>query len=337
MIWREQKNGKWRWMLFDTDASTNYEDWGNTEADFNSIEFSTSSTSTQWPNNSRSNLFMRKLFENTQFRHEFAQRTCTYMKLIYDPSKTDALIDSVLFLIDLEIDQHIEKWTQEYDFGRTVTCDTTRFNWEQNVANYRQFFHDRPDKVVRHYQQYFNIDSTYDLHFNYDSDSKGKLYLHHNMMPMPHEYAGNYFNDYALPITAVPNSGYRFVEWKETGDTSSQISFISDKSSILTPVFAETKNPTRISRESAKTYFKAFPNPAKNQNVEILVSDLLPDQEYTIGVFTVDGLLISEYPFVAIPGLNSRTIQTTNLTAGFYLVCLRGHQQSSTLKLIIQD
>ncbi len=94
-IWKPYNEGKWRWILFDTDGSTNFDLFYDTYPSYNSLMHATMPMFERWPNSEESTLFLRKLLENEGFKNEFAQRACTYMELLFHPQRVNQITDSI--------------------------------------------------------------------------------------------------------------------------------------------------------------------------------------------------------------------------------------------------
>jgi hypothetical protein len=71
--WRDNsENGKWRWILFDTDFGFNWiwsEDYTH-----NTLEFALEENGPEWPNPPWSTFILRKLLENQSFQNDFVNR-----------------------------------------------------------------------------------------------------------------------------------------------------------------------------------------------------------------------------------------------------------------------
>lgn len=329
MIWNEPGDYKWRWMLFDTDASTNGV-WNKSYPEWESLPFITSTTSNKWPNSSNSNLMMRKLFANKDFKNEFTQRFCTYISTIFDEERVHSVVDSTAAMVDVEIDRHIKKWSQEYDFGSGKTCGGSRETWTENVQAYKDFFSQRPEFMRQDLANYFNMAPTYYLHFNYNKTTNGKLYLHQNQWTVPYDYEGEYFSQCPILIEAVADSGYYFSHWKENMDPNPLITYqLSSSDAELTPVF---EKDTAANSLSSIHHIKLamYPNPSHQQNV-MLKSEL---QSITaVKVFDINGRIVWQTDtnaprlFIMLP--------SNNWSAGSYLIKVSTTEGIDTKSLIV--
>ena len=59
-VWRNRNNGKWRWMLYDLDWSSNFEIVHLATPDFNALHHATSADGVGWPTDAASTLFFAK-------------------------------------------------------------------------------------------------------------------------------------------------------------------------------------------------------------------------------------------------------------------------------------
>ena len=90
-FWRPKtKDGKWRWLLYDTDWGFGVNAYGNGGNqygyEYNTLEFATSPTQT--PNHHAnppwSTLLLRKLLENDEFKYDFINRFAIFYLAILD-------------------------------------------------------------------------------------------------------------------------------------------------------------------------------------------------------------------------------------------------------------
>jgi CotH protein/chitobiase/beta-hexosaminidase-like protein/type IX secretion system substrate protein/lamin tail-like protein len=237
IAWKPRNGGKWRWMLYDTDASTNFPLWSPSYPGFNSMEFATSSTSTNWPNHRNSTLFLRKLFQNSEFKNEFIQRTNTFIHTLYSDDRVQHFTDSIAAMVENEMPAHINKWGQWNNLGWGITAHGNINEWRSNLQDYKNFFLQRPNYMRNHMRGYFGLSNTSNLHINHTANSHGEVYFHSNEMRIPYQYDGIYFHEIPIKIKAIPDPGYSFLKWDETGDTNAEIDFILNSEFTLTPIF----------------------------------------------------------------------------------------------------
>ena len=337
-MWRSDGT-KWRWMMYDTDCSTNYDEWGEAYVSFNSLAFTTDPYSTSWPNNAVSSLIFRRLLQNEGFKQEFVQRTCTYLNLVFNPERVNYFVDSLINLMGSEIDREIERWSKDYpDFGEPgAACGGSKEEWESHISDYKDFFAQRPNYMMQHMKGKFNNYNTYLLRFNYNAQTKGTLYVNSNDFEIPFDYMAEYFGNYELKIKAVADLGYVFVKWLETGDTSATTSYIANTASVLTPVFVEGGAEGISDNPSGPNYqIKVFPNPASTESVQLGVSGFKKGEKLEVSIYNTMGQRIE---FRLLNATNETLIIPVNIADwqnGIYFFNVQGKSVRKTVKLIIE-
>lgn len=257
-IWKPHKSGKWRWILFDTDGSTNFDLFYDTYPSYNSLMHATIPLFEQWPNSEESTLFLRKLLENEDFKNEFAQRTCTYIELLFHPDRVDRMTDSMANLIDPFVDMTLEKWGEnipELGWGRAM--GGSRNKWEENIQLYKDFFVERPSFMRKHIGEYCRLEGSYRLHLGTNQSSHGKVYVNSNRKELPPGFEAEYFKNIPLKLLAVPDEGYAFYKWQETDDPDPDIEFVASENMTLTPLFITANSVQEYDRSEIAVY----PNP----------------------------------------------------------------------------
>ena len=238
-VWKETKaSGKWRYCVADTDGSTN-NFLSQNSADrpfFNTLDIISIPWSQDWPNHKFATRLIRKAWENTDFANEYAQRACSIMDMIFPVEIVSPALDSMTNLFDPHVERILERWNN-VDLTQPNPLGGNRFSWEDWIEKYRDYFIERPDHMRSHLMQKFGYSGTYQLTFGVDADTKGKVEVNWNEMEVPFNHMGTYFQSVPLRVKAIPNQGFSFVEWLETGVTDSLIEYVSASNATLTPIF----------------------------------------------------------------------------------------------------
>jgi len=270
-IWRDRNGGKFRWMFFDTDASTGWQDWGNdvATANHNTLAHTLNTQPIgsvpgfpQWPNGPESTFLFRKMMENADFENEFIQRTCTFRELIFAPERVIPMVDSMENLLLPEMQRHINHWSGNNDLGSGTPLGGSVANWQSYIDNFRSFYSNREFFILSILQNTLDLDGRFDLNFNYDAATNGDVVLHENEMVIPFNYQGEYFKNVPIKVKAIADDGYYFSHWLETGETDAEIAFLSDGNATLTPIF--TDEPVNVSHQKIASVVKVFPNPVRD-------------------------------------------------------------------------
>ncbi|MDW3646863.1 MAG: CotH kinase family protein [Bacteroidia bacterium] len=270
-VWRERKAGaKWRWMLFDLDATSGFAAWSQSTVTHNTLDFATTTNGDWWPNGPHSTLWLRKLLENEEFRNEFVQRTSTYAELVFNTDRVNHITDSIQAMISPEIDRHQARWTNNYwEWGWGQPAGGSRQSWQGYIQTFKEFFRRRLSVMLSHTRFKFGLSGARSLRFNHTNNKGGKVFLHDNETEIPPQFSSQYFVDIPLKVKAVANPGYVFLKWEETGDSNPEIEFMSDGYETLTPVFVPLQpsiTEIHYNPEEGQQYeFLEIHNPGDNE------------------------------------------------------------------------
>ena len=319
-VWRDRNNGKWRWMLYDLDVSSGYAQWSPATVDFNSILHATNTSGMAWPNGPESTLFFRKLLENAYFKQEFSQRTCTFAQTIFAPERATHFVDSLTARVSSEVPAFLNKfnnvpadWKQWQDFPLGGSINS----WNNNLNTLKSFFDNRLPFTLSHYENYFGYEGHFKLRINYDADTKGKVVFHLNEMKIPYEYEGEYFKNVPILIKAIPEEGYYFSHWEETGQTTAVLNFQANADQILTPIFL-LNGTTPVSTLMDKSVFEVFPVPVKNSFTLRYAEENAAD--FLLRVYNVTGILVFEKNLRSSSDVQELVIDVSDWGRGIYFL-----------------
>ena len=185
-------DGRWRWLLFDTEAGFAY-------YDYNMIEYATIEGKQTGLNSDWATFLFRTLLQNKDFKNQFLTRYADLLNTNLNEDKILKRIDEMQEKIKPEMEEHINRWGYPNSLER----------WEENVDVLREFAVKRPEYVRRNLINHFGLKGTV----------KGMIqpsdggYIEINGMKInidKTEFNGIYFKDIPIEIKAVPNKGYIF-------------------------------------------------------------------------------------------------------------------------------
>lgn len=200
-FWRPQSpNGRWRWILYDTDWGFGFTDpkaYRN-----NSLAFHTEPNGPYWPNPPWSTFILRKLLENKEFERRFINRFADYLNDDLDSATVLAKIDKFYKHLLPEMPRHLNRW------------DIKQWEWENEVKVLRNFAANRPTFMRRFLMEKFKTGDIRDLSL---SIAKGGKVIINQAIDFRDTFAGKYFEKIPIRLHAVPDLGYRFVRWEGEG------------------------------------------------------------------------------------------------------------------------
>ena len=231
--WRpNNKNGKWRWILYDTD-------WGfglHDEKAYtnNSLDFHTEPNGPEWPNPAWSTFILRKLLENQEFERAFINRFADRLNTAFDTTLVSNNLRRYRDQIEPEIPRHLKRW--RLSNSRRI----------EHIERMETFARERPAYVWRHLEEKFKPGERRKLRL-YASEG-GKIKLNDNLkIKAGKPFEGIYFSKVPVKIFANPKLGYRFSHWEGVD--------VADNDRELTILL--TNNITSI-----KAVFEPFNHPA---------------------------------------------------------------------------
>lgn len=270
-FWRPRTyDGKWRWILFDTDAGLGL--WGNSA--FNMVNHVTKVDGPAWPNPPWSTNLIRKVFAIPEFRDRFLQVYAYYMNNVFTEENYFEIIDSLKSNIEMEMPRHIERWrydTSETD-GVTVGSMTA---WVANINAMKDFVHNRSNNVYSHLMGYFAVQDTAWLTTHAEH---GKIQIYGKDLPSG-TASGKYFAKVPMTVNAVPDIGYRFSHWIGiSGNIGAEVDIEIDADLDLTAVFVpsdESIVPSYIASDTTLYY---------NLSPYLGIADIIVDSNATLTI-----------------------------------------------------
>ena len=203
-IWRERENGKFRWILFDTDFGfglPGYEYLGGSNK--NMIEWCAGRGSLQWANRYTWMItIFRSLYQNRFFKKKFTTKFLIHLSTTLSPQRIEAVFDSISTLVDKEYQISFKGTT-----GKKAT------------SSMRSFALNRHKYIYGHLQKYVGGGDTVSLQLASEMKD-AKLYFNGELIT---SYNGKYFSDYELELHAIPPQGYELDKWVITCDTISEV------------------------------------------------------------------------------------------------------------------
>lgn len=238
-------DGRWRWMLFDTDfgfgrysggtdRQGRMQDYSHDTIQWVMNEFSGRLEGRTWPN-----FLIRSMLENEAYRTEFLLRYADLLNSYFDPEVVRATINSMQNEIEPEIEKHINRWNAI----RLRSMDT----WYNNVEYLHTFALNRPYYIRQHLMNEFNLNGTVKLRVNI-SDSLNKGIVKINTLDINESlpgmddlniWEGEYFQGLPIQLSADAYPGYEFSHWEgvEENYYTNNIEISPAEDKIIRPIF----------------------------------------------------------------------------------------------------
>ncbi len=231
-FWRPRtEDGKWRWILYDTDWGFGLHD--SKAYKYNSLNFHTKADGPSWPNPPWSTLILRKLLENPDFRDRFLTRFSDHLNSTFASSRVETKINELYDQLVPEMDRHLERWNLKKSI------------WEYHVNIMRTFAKERPDYIRMHLMEKFDTGGLVDLEAS--ATKGGQILINDQIKVENKQFRGQYFEKVPIQIKAIPKFGYRFIGWKgielDDGSLEATISLSKGQPTRIKAIFAPYSHP----------------------------------------------------------------------------------------------
>ncbi len=194
-----QGDGRWRYMLYDTEYSTYLYGRGG---DFDALK-------NAMFENSDSVIFSKTLRQNKEFRELFLNTVMDLANLNYTKENTGKVIDKYYELYSPLMEEHVKRFGPEWRVRNLYNGFYTN-----QINTFRNFFDGRREKLAKALISYGLGRSTSELTVTVNNNEWGTVTINTIAPEISSTgWKGLYFNDCELVITAIPYDGYEFDGW----------------------------------------------------------------------------------------------------------------------------
>ncbi len=228
-------DGRWRWMLYDTDFGFGI--WDNTYT-HNTLAFAAQSNGPDWPNPPWSTFLFRELLKNEKFKTAFINRFDDMLNSAFLPERTTAIVNEMKQAYVPEMAEHIARWKVPSSVN----------TWNNRVNVMLNFVQQRPAYQRQHIRNYFGLGADINLTVNVSDPQHGHVRVNTleiksstpGLSENPYPFSGAYFRGVPMEVEAIPAPGYRFAGWEGiAGGNTAKIQFTPEGNISLTAHFVQ--------------------------------------------------------------------------------------------------
>lgn len=192
-------DGRWRWMLYDTEYSTYLYGYGN---DYDALmNFSFENCDTV--------IFSKTFRQNKDFRQLFLNTIMDLANENYTQENVDKVIDKYYQLYSPLMEEHVKRFGPSW----RVRDLSTGF-YEKQIEIFRSFFKGRRERLAREMAGMGYARGSSELTVAVNNNDWGTVKINTISPKIPSTgWKGLYFTNSEITLTAVPNEGYEFVGW----------------------------------------------------------------------------------------------------------------------------
>lgn len=192
-------DGRWRWMLYDTEYSSNL--YGRSD-DYEALKnamFETSDTV----------IFSKTLRQNKEFRELFLNTIMDLANQNYTEENVNRVIDKYYDMYAPLMEEHIKRFGPEWRVRNLYNSF-----YDNQIDLFRMFFEGRREKLANAITSYGLGNEVSELTVAVNNNEWGTVTINTISPEIKSTgWKGLYFNNCELVITAVPNEGYVFDGW----------------------------------------------------------------------------------------------------------------------------
>ncbi len=232
-FWKH-KNGKWRWILFDTDFGFGI--WNSQQYTNNTLAFALERFGPGWPNPPWSTLVFRKLINNETFKKRFINTFADELNTRFLTTNVQAKIISNEAIVRNEMPAHITKWGE-----------TSMSAWQSKVNDMKTFAAQRVPFMRTFIRNEFNLPVQKQVSLTIDQPNAGSIQLN-TIRITDRQWAGFYFPSVPITLTAIAKPGYTFSHWSGAENSTEETIIVDPISAIqLTANFTENDSGNLVS------------------------------------------------------------------------------------------
>jgi len=218
--------GKWRWILYDTDFGFGPH-WNTSNYNEDTLSFALEENGPGWPNPPWSTLLFRNLMENIGFRNIFINRYADELNTRFLSTNVKNHIESVFQMVEPEIQKHFTRWGGNPDDARYFVDEMKIF--AVNRAYYAK----------KHIKDKFSLPNIMHTVTIVNNDiSQGYVKVNNNLKIQNSSWNGEYFETVPIELKAVAEAGFEFSHWTgASASTNATIGLSLLEDIHITPVF----------------------------------------------------------------------------------------------------
>ncbi len=305
--YREIRKGtKWNWLVWDADICF------GPSAEFNLVDKMISTE--------EGNEVFYNLIESDKFREYFVNRICYRLNEELHKNRLNAVLDSLVFLIEPEIKHESERWGE------------SEYQWNENIRKMENFIQERPARFLENVDKAFKLGGLAHIKILNKHCDNGTIKINgYKVNKFPHD--GVYYANLPIKFACEPHEGYIFRSWGSGQDSSEFISHLSKGDTLFLKVeIVEIESFRKLNGEFSIQ--AVYPNPFTAHIYINLFS--IVEEEIEIQIYNIQGQCVTALKKKIRMGSNIIEWDATNrlgnlMPSGVYFIVIENIKLKVTL------
>jgi hypothetical protein len=236
-------DGKWRWFMFDFDLV-----FGGSCKDIS--PFVNVLSNAFDPEYGIATELAIGLKQNQQFNNDFVNRMCDHVNSTFNEKHFLEQIDEIDTTMTPHMLEHVARWrypSTSDSLALRLLEEPNLDQWNYILSELRNYPEERKRKIFEHLTDEFSLADSIHIELNVNDQTMGNVQVNSlfiseatpGVKDEVYPWNGAYFQNVPITLMAIPQLGYRFVEWQETGETNDTIVLDIDYSIKYTAIFEE--------------------------------------------------------------------------------------------------
>lgn len=221
MMWRAREadgttygDGQWRFLLFDTEQSTDI--WGDGR---NSLADGLTSAITDdgaAHEDRHPQKVFYSLYQNEDFRREFILALCDMRNISFQATRAEAVLKDMRPIYEKLMRETYLRFGPEWIV--LWNLDSHQASELEQLATFLRGRYDRFPYLMR---QIMGLEYPVEATITVNDAALGQVQANRTQIPLGESYTGLYFTEYPITLTATPAPGHTFRGWTAEGATLS--------------------------------------------------------------------------------------------------------------------
>lgn len=213
-LWRSREildrpycDGKWRWILYDTDDSAGMTDnLGYVdELTHSAVD---SFVGGHWSMAPLNDTLFSALIENDEFKEQFVKTFMDMANYNFAPERVNETIDGLYDLYHEAVVLSHQRFVEE---------DYSEQAYLEKVEKIRTFYNERYEYITKHMQSNLALGEKNALEIHESAANGGTIVLNSLKLNSAETFSGEYFSDYPVSLSAESVGGFEFQGWEIDG------------------------------------------------------------------------------------------------------------------------